>query len=221
MPPGLQKKLGPLKVWQWAAIGGAIGIFLYIRNRNASEETPATGELFGGTGTGAFGPIDPETGVPYAFEGGGSGGANQGSGESLDQFLQRVGQLQELFPHEREPGTETEVVIEKEGRAAQAEKSKEARDTGKHPATSTGSAASAGGKSHHSAPHPGTRIGIGGAKAVTGKNAGKQQGGGAQGHTKQKNTATKQHHDKQPQHTGGNGGGRNRGGGNNKKRNRR
>lgn len=190
MPPGLQKKLGPLKVWQWALIGAAVGAFILWKH-SQSEETPAegSGELFGGTGTGAYGAIDPETGVPYAFEGGGGGGAESGggasSGPNLNEILSDIGQVREMFPTEREPGAETETVIEKEGREAQGEKARTARDTGKHAATSTGAAAAAGGASHHSAPHPSTRIGVGGAHALTGPKAGSKQGGGKTGTAKQ------------------------------------
>jgi hypothetical protein len=195
---GLQKKLGPLKVWQWAMIGAALGAaILIMRNREGGEAEP-TGEVFGGTGTGAYGPIDPESGIPYAFEGGGSSsGTASAAGESLDSFLERVGMLREqgLLGEEGEP---TETVIERitepqnsvvaasktqqKAKAKTAHEKREGGSTGsgggKKP-TSTGSAASPGGSSHTAAPHPATRIAVGGAKALTGANKGKQQGGGS------------------------------------------
>lgn len=187
MPNGLQKKLGPLKVWQWAMIGAALGVavLIYKRSHPGSEETPPTGELFGGTGTGAYGPLDPETGIPYAFSGGGA--AAGGATEDLFSTIEKLKELGFLEPAVetietvvKEPPVEGQTGGEKTGsktsaekkkaqrektraahKKAQEEKAKEAkekRDNGKHPATSTGAGAAAGGAGHTSAPHPAQRI---------------------------------------------------------------
>lgn len=83
MPPKLKKKIGPLAVWQWAAIvAGIVGLYLYQQRKAAAAAGPGyspadygqidpnTGVPYAleGTGSGAFGPIDPNSGVPYAFE---------------------------------------------------------------------------------------------------------------------------------------------------------
>lgn len=201
MPNGLQKKLGPLKVWQWAMIGAALGVavLLYKRSHPGSEETPASGELFGGTGTGAYGPIDPETGIPYAFSGGG-GGAAGGTAEDLFGTIEKLKELGFLeAPVEtietivREPGggEGSPIAAAKKHQTAKAKQARKKRDSGKHPATSTGAGAAAGGASHASAPHPAHRVGLGqnqpvGAgraqpSPVTGSGGGIAQVGGAGG----------------------------------------
>lgn len=200
MPPGLSKKLGPLKVWQWALIGAALGaaIVVYRRGKGGEGEGEPTGELFGGTGTGAYGALDPETGIPYAFEGAGGAG-----GESLDTFLANIGKLGDagLLPTGGEGGEPGEGPIEtiitetinpaagggagKKSPPGQRSKAKAAaakRAQGnQHPATSTGAAAAAGGNSHASGPHPAQRQGLGGAVGLTGPGKGTVQsasGGG-------------------------------------------
>lgn len=208
---GLQKKLGPLKVWQWAMIGAALGAaILIMKNRSGGGEGEPAGEVFGGTGTGAFGAIDPETGIPYSFEAGGSAGGTAGNeGESLDHFLKQVGQLKDagLLGSEGEPSetiieriTEPSSTVAGTSTKQQAAKSKTAENkrAGDRKGTSTGSAASPKGSSHTAAPHPAVRA-IGGAKALTGPNAGSQQGGGSMSKS------------------GGGGGGGNKGGGGGKK----
>lgn len=182
MPPGLQKKLGPLKVWQWALVGAALGAAIVIYRKGKGGEGEPSGEVFGGTGTGAFGAIDPETGIPYQFE----GGAGAGGGESLDTFLANIGKLKDagLLPgggegsSPGEPDHET-IITEITSQAAKANDAKKKRSgSEKTPATSTGGAAAAGGAGHTSAPHPAARAGIQGAKALTGATAGQKQGGG-------------------------------------------
>jgi hypothetical protein len=142
----LQKKLGPLKLWQWIAIGAALGAAILILRKKETPQAEA-GEVFGGTGTGAFGPIDPETGIPYAFEGGGAGSA-AASGETLDQFLERIGQLKDagLLGPEVEPGTET--IIERVEKAAPGGGSKEGKGGGKGGKGGKGSQGNTGGKGH-------------------------------------------------------------------------
>jgi hypothetical protein len=213
MPSGLEKKLGPLKVWQWALIGAALGAAIVIYRRG-KPEGEAAGEVFGGTGTGAFGAIDPETGIPYQFEGG------AGGGESLDTFLANIGKLSDagLLPIDGEgrgpgePDSET-IITEIVKQANQGKKQREKRSgSEKTPATSTGGAAAAGGASHASAPHPATRIAsiaVGGAKALTGPNAGQQQQGGQKAKVKVKVNS--------PVHADGGHGGGGGGGGQKKK----
>lgn len=177
----LQSKLGPLKVWQWGLIGAALGVAILIYKKGHGE-APAegSGELFGGTGTGAYGAIDPETGVPYQFEGGGGGGVANPT-ESLDSFLERVGMLKEqgFFP-ESEKVVETVVNAGAENQAAKSGQAKKKRQKPKAPATSTGAGAAAGGAGHTTAPHPANRIGIAQNRPVSGpvKLPGAVTGGG-------------------------------------------
>lgn len=67
----MNKKIGPLKVWQLAALGAAVGLYMLYRfytNRNSTA--PAS---TGATDT--SGLIDPTTGLPFAQEGIASGSA--------------------------------------------------------------------------------------------------------------------------------------------------
>jgi hypothetical protein len=86
----MNKKIGKFKLWHLIAIGAAIGLGLYLYNKESEPETQGESLLFGGTGTGAFGPIDPDTGIPYAFQDGFGE-----TGETLDMFLARVQQLRD------------------------------------------------------------------------------------------------------------------------------
>lgn len=116
----MNKKVGKFKLWQLIAAGVAIGVIFYIYSKGKGEGASPE-EMFGGTGTGAFGPIDPETGVPYAFEGGSGGGAGSAPGGGLAETLGIINGLKEagLWPEqgEREPSApeREEVVVEKEG----------------------------------------------------------------------------------------------------------
>lgn len=70
MPDGLKRKIGPLPVWGWAIIAGAIigGLILYTRSGSSSTDaTSAT------TGTDFTPQIDPTTGLPFSGEGSGGG----------------------------------------------------------------------------------------------------------------------------------------------------
>lgn len=112
----MNKKFGKFKLWQLIAAGVALGVIFYIYSKNKGEGTSAE-ELYGGTGTGAYGPIDPNTGVPYAFEGG-AGGATAPGTMSFEQGLAFIEQLKNagLLPEPgKEAGEHTETVIEKEG----------------------------------------------------------------------------------------------------------
>lgn len=159
----LQHKLGPLKLWQWIAIGGALGVALLILRGKEGGAAEPTGEVFGGTGTGAFGAIDPETGIPYSFEGGSGAGSAEnpstGEGESLDQFLERIGMLKEQGLLGPEFIENREVVHDAEAAqtSAAATKQQKRGNEGKgKKGTSTGSAASSG-SNHSAAPHPAIR----------------------------------------------------------------
>jgi hypothetical protein len=105
---GLNRKLGPLKLWHWILIGVVLGVGVYYF-RNKEENAPTEG-AYGGTGTGAFGPINPESGIPYAFEGG-AGAA----GETLPTFLEKVKELKDSGLLGPEVVTEPGEVIELPG----------------------------------------------------------------------------------------------------------
>lgn len=73
----LTRKLGPLKTWQWAAIGGGAGLaYYYYKSRKSGSSAtgananptnaidPATGMPYSQEGS----AIDPNTGVPYSQE---------------------------------------------------------------------------------------------------------------------------------------------------------
>lgn len=114
----MNKRIGKFKVWQLIAAGVAFGVILYIYSRGKGGTNPE--ELYGGTGTGAYGPIDPETGIPYAFEGGlGGGSGSSPGGGGIGEVAGLIGQLKEagLWPEPQSaPAPEREeVVVEKEG----------------------------------------------------------------------------------------------------------
>lgn len=94
---GIHKKLGPLEMWQWVAIGAALGVMYYIYKlrqnaaNQAAAQTPASAAY-----NASPGPIDPTTGIPYSQEGGGAGGAGTGTAPTLAQELADLGQIQGL-----------------------------------------------------------------------------------------------------------------------------
>jgi hypothetical protein len=110
----VNKKYGKFKLWQLIAIGAAVGLAFYLyKRKEAGGINPE--ETVGGTGTGAFGPIDPNSGIPYAFEGGlGGGGSGTSTGETFQDFLTKLGQIRELFPEPETPApsTVTETVVD-------------------------------------------------------------------------------------------------------------
>lgn len=61
----MKHKLGPLQTWQWAAIGAAIGLVLYLRHRSSTSSTAVT-TPGAAADTTSVGPVDPTTGLPYA-----------------------------------------------------------------------------------------------------------------------------------------------------------
>jgi hypothetical protein len=145
----VNKKIGKFKLWQLVALGAAIGIAIYFYNRN---KAPAVNpeEVVGGTGTGAFGPIDPNSGIPYAFEGGAnSENANNGIQEALSLIEQAKG----LASGEGSGGGETytETVIQEPGEPTPLAQTKN------HKPKSTGAAAS-NKHSHWAAAHPWKRL---------------------------------------------------------------
>jgi hypothetical protein len=102
----VNRKVGKFKLWQLILVGVAIGgaVYLYRRKTVANPE-----EASGGTGTGAFGPIDPNSGIPYAFE---SGAGTVSPGETLNSFLEKVAQLRDsgfFGSPEKEPGEVVEI----------------------------------------------------------------------------------------------------------------
>jgi hypothetical protein len=109
----LQKKLGPLALWQWIAIGAAVGGAIVLWRRAhpgaasdaAATATPSDAE---------FNPIDPTTGLPIS--GGISSGAATdtgaaGAGGSLTDLLSNFGALESLLSglQEISPGPAVET----------------------------------------------------------------------------------------------------------------
>ncbi|HEX6461107.1 MAG TPA: hypothetical protein VF032_19480 [Thermoleophilaceae bacterium] len=88
----MKKKLGPLQLWQWVAIGVAVGLGAYLWSRRSSSTSPGT--LAGS----AFNPIDPTTGLPVS---GGvtTGGATDTTGNptSLQNELADLGAIEQLL----------------------------------------------------------------------------------------------------------------------------
>lgn len=161
----MKRKLGPLKLWQWIAIGVALGVGVYLlRGREGTGEVPA--ESFGSTGTGAFGPIDPETGIPYAFQNA-PGNASTTPADPLASFLDTFGALREAGAFEtpqpevvteyvEAPGPGQDWLEELQQRNANLRGAlKKAR--AKNSARSTGSAAHQG-QNHKATQHPKDRL---------------------------------------------------------------
>jgi hypothetical protein len=93
----LQRKLGPLALWQWIAIGAAagLGIALWRRSHGAQDVaaavTPSDAQ---------YNPIDPTTGLPFA--GGVSTGpatdtGTAGASGNLQDLLNNFGALESLL----------------------------------------------------------------------------------------------------------------------------
>jgi hypothetical protein len=107
----LTRKLGPLPMWQWIAIGAALGgvILLYRRSH------PSGGAAVGAVGAAIpsdaqYNPIDPTTGLPISggFSTGpatDTGAAGAGSG-NLTDLLNNFGALEQLLAglQEIQPG---------------------------------------------------------------------------------------------------------------------
>lgn len=115
----MKKKLGPLELWQWAAIGAAAGVLvlLYMRRSGSAQAasvgaTPADAQY-----DPSLGAIDPTTGLPYAS--GASGGVGDLSGgigqnatpmslaDELNDFGMIVGLLSDLQGTVPAPATNT------------------------------------------------------------------------------------------------------------------
>jgi hypothetical protein len=72
----LTRKAGPLKVWQWGAIGGGLGLgYLLLAKKGTSTEEPKEEPILGGLGSGISGvggggvesvPATPTTPTPVA-----------------------------------------------------------------------------------------------------------------------------------------------------------
>jgi hypothetical protein len=100
----MKKKVGPLELWQWLAIGAALGVVYYVykARQNAAANTGGTTATPTAGSATDLGPIDPTTGEPYSLEGGGGGGtsstAAQNSGPtSLAQELSDLQSIQGLM----------------------------------------------------------------------------------------------------------------------------
>lgn len=196
----VNRKMGPLKLWQWVLIGVVLGggVYLYKRSHPSGVSNPE--EVVGGTGTGAYGPIDPNTGIPYAFEpggggssGGGTGGGSAGGGGGSEPGVPGSGgggsgeNKETTTTETKEPGPFAEGLLAKlekiaeerlktarknalkarnEAKRARQKAAKEhrARVKAEHQhdkrARSTGGAAHQA-QTHHSPPHPITRVGAG------------------------------------------------------------
>lgn len=77
----LKKKVGPLPLWGWAAVGGVIGLYLYEKNKGTSSAAAAPAATDSGTvapdtsglGGGGLPAGTTDPGLPVA----GAGSANQ------------------------------------------------------------------------------------------------------------------------------------------------
>jgi hypothetical protein len=132
----MKKKLGPLQLWQWLAIGVALGVgtYLYRRSHPAATPLPLPADA-------AYNPIDPTTGLPYAggFTTGAStldpGAAQPGSfADMLEQFQQLedlLAGLQSLTP-EPGPPADTTASTAAVATGAAATKKKKPKKKPKH-----------------------------------------------------------------------------------------
>lgn len=162
MPPALKKKIGPLPVWGWAGAVMLGVVILYMRSRSPAAATTDPNAALGDTGTGAFGPIDPNTGIPYSFEapqGGGTATAPTAFDEVSD-VAGIVGALRDagLIPDNTAAG-KAKKKAKKDTKAAKSKRRRQshprrAKSKGVGRATSTGAASSAGGHPHTASPHP-------------------------------------------------------------------
>jgi len=80
----VKRQLGPLKLYQWIMIGAIVGVGTYLYNKRKGSTTSNVAPTDSGTladttgntdagsptssGTGDLGPVDPSTGLPYAWE---------------------------------------------------------------------------------------------------------------------------------------------------------
>lgn len=176
----LKRKVGPLKMYQWIGLGVIAGLGLLIYNSRKGEAPE--GEVFGGTGTGAFGPINPETGVPYAFEGTAAGGGQESAVQNFGEIVDLFGTLKEIFEPEETntepadaPAADPLPTSSKKVKKTRQQRREDKHGAGhgkkhqkhpKHPATSTGGAGHQA-QPHQTSSHPITRIGQGVAVAVS------------------------------------------------------
>lgn len=92
----MKKKLGPLPVWAWAAIGAGVLVFMYWRSRQSSSSSSTDqvdpsnplGLTYGQETADIAQGIDPNTGQTYAAEQsvGAAGGGGVSSGTSSDDL---------------------------------------------------------------------------------------------------------------------------------------
>lgn len=94
MPDGLKKKIGPLPLWAWALIAGAVlgGVILFSRRGDSGTASYAEDALDQPI-------IDPTTGATMAGEGGGSallgGGSAPTLADELNDITGLIGALQQ------------------------------------------------------------------------------------------------------------------------------
>lgn len=105
----LNKKIGPLPLWSYMAIGG-LGVIWFIRSRSAAANTsatdastaidPSTGQSYASELAAAqAGSIDPTTGLPYAQEGSGAGGDGSTiASSSAPSLSQELADVEAAFP---------------------------------------------------------------------------------------------------------------------------
>jgi hypothetical protein len=72
----MHKKLGPLQLWQWLAVGGAVGIIYYLYEKHAASSSASTAA----NQAASTAPTGGDT-LPAGDDGGG-GGSGGGSGTS-------------------------------------------------------------------------------------------------------------------------------------------
>lgn len=150
----LDRKLGPLPLWQWIAIGAAIGAAaLWYRRTHPGAASDAAGAAT--PSDAQYNPIDPTTGLPIS--GGFSTGAAtdtgaSGSGGSLGDLLSNFGTLEQLLVGLQEinpgPAVETDpaTTAMQTGSNTAAAKSASAKKPTKASALASAKAAVASGK---------------------------------------------------------------------------
>jgi hypothetical protein len=96
----MKRKIGPLPVWAW--LGSlAVGVAWLLYNRAHPKQAASAGDaVLDPTGTGGYGPIDPQTGIPYQFEvpAGVASGGSSGALTAQDQIANVTGLVSALEP---------------------------------------------------------------------------------------------------------------------------
>lgn len=96
----MKKKLGPLQLWQWIAIGAVAGVGAILIRRHSANAGNAAATVTPADAT--YNPIDPTTGLPYSggiSTGGGTGstGAPAAGPADFTDLLNNFGALEGLL----------------------------------------------------------------------------------------------------------------------------